>query len=955
MTRKSFAIGAAAALAVSGLVSTPASAAETLTLTPSAGSGYTTVANSTFTLNAGIPSGIVAESYKYLKYRVVNASMTAYTLDMTLSGDLSGDTQANNYGGADSSFADGAGATDTAGVNDTDFVVQPSANNAAPAGAQGKVNGLTIVQDSAAAGSSVVVTAWLDINDNNAIDAGEDTSPARTVTFVKSSAVTATVSLVAPQASDATLKARVAFAFPSDLNARQIDPTDMLVQFGTYSSSTFTVIESYADAANGTGNVTNATTVTSKTIASSNNQGNDVIWNSTDGVFEAVFTPNDVSGTAGASALAVTAGTTYAARLFLDNDDDGTASVSDTREGSISTSKVAAAATGYSAKVNVVGTKDAKTSTIGYEDNGTDNYLVSAVAIADNTAAAAEVRATATASSGYDLVVFVGTDAAAPVQVKDVPVTVVVTADASTTLADAVTVEGKTVFSGQTRSFTKTTGTDGTIKISVAAAKADADDQLDFRIVMNGIEFGGSTASDATVSWDAADYSIYAVDDLASSGAVSITSGATYSITYQMVDQWGTAPANSAYRVVANDKASTNAERTTAADFAVNSTFVDGKSTVTITDNGVGTGSYTMTAAFATLDGSTDTSTAGKFVDTVVAVVVDTTASSITLTKLAYGTAQANDANGDGDYADVGDTDNTKKLIVETKDLVGYIPNLATPTESAPTLTANQYVTVGGTVKNAAGAAVAYAPVTLQASGFLFKSGSNYVLDEITLRADADGEFSVDVYSRVGNAQTIRMTSGAATASQALTYAAAVSGAAESFTLTTPGASEPGKTVDVSVKVVDKFGNAVQGASVTLSSTGPGYLLNTSGTTLKNGTFSTKLLLGVNDSGDAVIVATMTIDGDEVGKTSTIKVGVGAVAASDQKVNAGSFKGYVALYAKGYAGQRMSAKVGKDWVVVPVLASSFERVVEFTGAGYTISVPIYIDRVLVDTITVTTK
>jgi len=39
--------------------------------------------------------------------------------------------------------------------------------------------------------------------------------------------------------------------------------------------------------------------------------------------------------------------------------------------------------------------------------------------------------------------------------------------------------------------------------------------------------------------------------------------------------------------------------------------------------------------------------------------------------------------------------------------------------------------------------------------------------------------------------------------------------------------------------------------------------------------------------------------------------------ASGQKVNAGSFKGYVALYAKSYEGQRMSAKVGNDWVIVP--------------------------------------
>ena len=76
---------------------------------------------------------------------------------------------------------------------------------------------------------------------------------------------------------------------------------------------------------------------------------------------------------------------------------------------------------------------------------------------------------------------------------------------------------------------------------------------------------------------------------------------------------------------------------------------------------------------------------------------------------------------------------------------------------------------------------------------------------------------------------------------------------------------------------------------------------------------------------------------------------------ADIKVNAGSFKGYVAVYAKGYAGQRMSAKVGNDWVVVPVLASNFERVTDFTGAGYTVAVRIYIDRVLIDTITVTTK
>jgi len=80
-----------------------------------------------------------------------------------------------------------------------------------------------------------------------------------------------------------------------------------------------------------------------------------------------------------------------------------------------------------------------------------------------------------------------------------------------------------------------------------------------------------------------------------------------------------------------------------------------------------------------------------------------------------------------------------------------------------------------------------------------------------------------------------------------------------------------------------------------------------------------------------------------------------APTPSSQKVNAGSFKGYVAVYAKGHEGQRLSAKIGKDWVIVPALKSRFERITDFTGKGYQIRVRIYIDRVLEATINLTTK
>ena len=80
-----------------------------------------------------------------------------------------------------------------------------------------------------------------------------------------------------------------------------------------------------------------------------------------------------------------------------------------------------------------------------------------------------------------------------------------------------------------------------------------------------------------------------------------------------------------------------------------------------------------------------------------------------------------------------------------------------------------------------------------------------------------------------------------------------------------------------------------------------------------------------------------------------------SVTVSDKKVNAGSFKGFVALYAKGYEGQRFSAKVGDDWVIVESLASNYERIIEYTGAGVDCTVRLFIDKALVETVYLTTK
>jgi hypothetical protein len=93
-------------------------------------------------------------------------------------------------------------------------------------------------------------------------------------------------------------------------------------------------------------------------------------------------------------------------------------------------------------------------------------------------------------------------------------------------------------------------------------------------------------------------------------------------------------------------------------------------------------------------------------------------------------------------------------------------------------------------------------------------------------------------------------------------------------------------------------------------------------------------------------------------KTTDQEPGAIEAPALRQKVNAGSFKGYVALYALNHEGKRLSAKVGNDWVIVESIPKSINnlyRHVEFTGVGYEVQVRIFIDRELEATIPLLTK
>jgi hypothetical protein len=265
--------------------------------------------------------------------------------------------------------------------------------------------------------------------------------------------------------------------------------------------------------------------------------------------------------------------------------------------------------------------------------------------------------------------------------------------------------------------------------------------------------------------------------------------------------------------------------------------------------------------------------------------------------------------------------------------------------------------------------------VTVAGTGVIFKDAlGNTASGNITVRVGTDQQFTVYATAQKSGTYTMTFTNGTSTTTSLLIVSAPGSDQGVSIVWDTTEI-QAGKTKVVTGTLLDAAGNPVytdNKGSVSGTATTASILVTYAGTagipvgtmpteTDADGKFRVSILTSAADSGTFTLTAvylkdgTVTADDDKLTSVQTITVGEVAAAASDKKVNAGSFKGYVAIYAKGYEGQRLSAKVGNDWVVVASLASNFERVVEYTGAGYTIAVRIYIDRALVDTITVTTK
>jgi hypothetical protein len=441
-----------------------------------------------------------------------------------------------------------------------------------------------------------------------------------------------------------------------------------------------------------------------------------------------------------------------------------------------------------------------------------------------------------------------GTDVKLSGQTVKVTLTKVALAAASTFAAGGVTL---TATSGSV-SFTTTTDASGVVSFTGAGTGVKADS------VAVKIEVLGTTGYKAadvnTVTWaDAAATTFVNTNLVGATPLLKIAAGASTTLNYVLADQFGQAVTAGTYRatIVANNASGANPA------FTYYTTGVAGVFSQAVVDNSTAAGTYDIVAtlqkyntATAAWDSTAFTKTVNVVENSKAAAAVSASASS----SVAVATI-------------------TKTLV--TADL--RVDNNSQTATSIGYGTATQTIT--GTVTDATGAAVSGAVVTVTGAGLGFVvNGTVYTVGSATINTGTDGAYSVAVYSTTAGKTSVVVTSGAATKTAAIEFSGVTAQAETNvLSLDVASLSQVGRSVTVTVKVVDKFGNAVSGIAAAVSVTGVGSLSAATATTGTAGTATVQFVAGANDFGDAVITAKYTATDSAatvVSATKTLTVGV---------------------------------------------------------------------------------
>ena len=840
-----------------------------------------------FTGFAEVISNSSDDSITFKAPGLASADISAEALSAGTIAEVSDNVELDSYDIISAGALGGGVTTLTAPTREADgsyVVVGPNADST-------KTDLLRLVASKA---GSVTVQAWIDENGDGLIDSTEDTSSARTVTFVTWANSGAAVVIDTPVAGGTF---DVELQFNSTINKSQLvsDRLDLAL---------CVLEDGVLEAALGTTSVSAGAFTAATQAWTFGTSGYADKWT----VQVAPATDLETVGTTSDTETVFAAGFTYAGQLFLDGSAYGNI---------VYTSTGAAVADDVSALSATRGdnVRQSSNTAVEVKPEYTGNVELKVLLTEDD----ATIAGDPTGAGAGKVAVAAGTE-----------VTVKVARGGGSLDADStVTSGGLTLTSVSDPSYityTVVTDANGYATVTLSNDQGEVGDDLDVTVTHAG------TAVTASVIWTAA---VAANSVLSGATVLSIEAGDAWSIDYTAVDEYGAALAGPDYRVVATyyDKVG-GTQKTTGVALDSN-----GQGTLSVTDISEANGNFAVAATLQKLGTDAVYANFGspEVVNSTVYVVADKTPAAITIVETIDSSA--------GDPA-------IETVAAVNVDATG--PNGPT----APAVDADEEYTITGVVTTASGAAVRGTAVTLSAPGLFFKSGDVYTVGSATVVTSNTGAYTVEVRSNLTGEHVLTATAGSATKTKSIGFDAAAETSGASLTIDAPANVSAGSSFTVTVSLKDAFGNPIQTSTAnrfSLAYSGAGIALNVPTNTDVNGEASFAVLLGSNDTAAGTITA--SYDGDVT--TSTVDNNFAASftvnGAASQKVNAGSFKGYVAVYAKGYEGQRLSAKIGNDWVIVPSLASNFERVVDFTGAGVDIAVRIYIDRVLIDTINLTTK
>ena len=230
MTRKGLALGAAFALAGSAFVAIPAQAAGEITLAVTSGTGNGSVLGDSFSVKATLGSLVPSSSNDQIKFSVANAAEATLTATVDAGTAAGTDTLKTQVVGDAASTATTDASAAAAfvvygGFVGTDANVYES-------------NQTLDLATASAASHDVVVTAFLDADNDGVQDAGEFASAPVTINFVKESEVTWSVAFdAAPALADASIKATV--SNDKGINIAQF-AEGLEVGFATVAGTTYT-------------------------------------------------------------------------------------------------------------------------------------------------------------------------------------------------------------------------------------------------------------------------------------------------------------------------------------------------------------------------------------------------------------------------------------------------------------------------------------------------------------------------------------------------------------------------------------------------------------------------------------------------------------------------------------------------------------------------------------------